>query len=182
MKTRNKIINTLALIIFLIGAGVISYPTVSDLWNRYLMLKNIVVYNETFTKYTTNEALSKIVEDGKEYNRQLYASGENHISEYTLKSSGDKKEDQLSGKVINPDPYYESMLNITDDNMMGYISIPKIDVLLPIRHYNTEEVLSNSVGHVYGSSLPCGGRSSHCVLAAHSALFFSLNRSDSCSN
>ncbi len=76
----------------------------------------------------------------------------------------------MAGKVINPDPYYESMLNVTDDNMMGYISIPKIDVLLPIRHYNTEEVLSNSVGHVYGSSLPCGGQSSHCVLAAHSAL------------
>lgn len=62
---------------------------------------------------------------------------------------------------------YEQILNLEGDGMMGSIEIPKLDLHLPIYHGTSEEVLQKGVGHLYGSSLPIGGRNSHCVLTGH---------------
>ena len=68
------------------------------------------------------------------------------------------------------DRSYESCLNITGDGIMGMVEIPKIDVELPIYHDTTEEVLKNAAGHLEGSSLPIGGKSTHSVISAHRGL------------
>ena len=65
--------------------------------------------------------------------------------------------------------------------MMGYISIDKIKVELPIYHGTSEQVLSVAVGHLEGSSFPVGGLGTHSVLSAHrglpsSKLFTDLNK------
>ena len=65
---------------------------------------------------------------------------------------------------------YENLLNINNDGMIGYITIDKIKVELPIYHGTSEEVLSKSVGHLEGSSLPVGGIGTHSVLSAHRGL------------
>ena len=65
---------------------------------------------------------------------------------------------------------YDSLLDVQGDGIMGYIEIPKISVNLPIYHGSGEEALSRGVGHLLGSSLPIGGRASHCVLTGHSGL------------
>jgi sortase A len=54
--------------------------------------------------------------------------------------------------------------------MMGYITIEKIKVQLPIYHGTSDRVLNSAVGHVEGSSLPVGGKSTHSVLSAHRGL------------
>jgi sortase A len=53
---------------------------------------------------------------------------------------------------------------------MGYISIPKIHVKLPIYHGTEESVLQTSIGHLEQTSLPVGGESSHCSLSGHRGL------------
>ena len=53
---------------------------------------------------------------------------------------------------------------------MGYISIPKIKVELPIYHGTEDGVLQIACGHLEGSSLPVGGASTHAVLSAHRGL------------
>ena len=53
---------------------------------------------------------------------------------------------------------------------IGYIEIPKIKVYLPVFHGLSDEVLQRGVGHMEGSSLPVGGKSTHCVLAGHTGL------------
>ena len=53
---------------------------------------------------------------------------------------------------------------------MGYIEIPSIDVMLPIYHGTSEEVLQTAIGHIEGSSLPIGGPSTHCVISGHRGL------------
>ena len=53
---------------------------------------------------------------------------------------------------------------------MGYLRIPAIDLVLPIYHGVSGEVLEKGAGHLPGSSLPVGGSSTHAVLAAHSGL------------
>ena len=53
---------------------------------------------------------------------------------------------------------------------MGTIRIPKISVRLPIYHGTSESALASGAGHLYGSSLPVGGKSTHAVLTGHRGL------------
>lgn len=61
---------------------------------------------------------------------------------------------------------YTSILNV-GDGIMGYVSIPKISVYLPIRHGTSDEVLKAGVGHIQQTMLPTGGEGNHCVLTSH---------------
>ena len=68
------------------------------------------------------------------------------------------------------DKEYEATLNVMGNGMMGAVEIPAIDVRLPIYHYSTAETLEKGAGHIFGSSLPVGGQSSHAVITAHRGL------------
>ena len=65
---------------------------------------------------------------------------------------------------------YWNILNIAGDGIMGYISIPKINIKLAIYHGTGDAVLQTGVGHLNGSGLPIGETGSHCILAAHRGL------------
>lgn len=65
---------------------------------------------------------------------------------------------------------YEDLLWLTEDGMMGYVSIPKIGIELPIYHGTSTGVLEKGVGHLPTTSLPVGGESTHAVLSAHSGM------------
>ena len=62
--------------------------------------------------------------------------------------------------------------------VMAYVDIPKINVYLPVQHGTEADTLEKSVGHVVGTSLPVGGRSTHAVLSAHSGMASSKLFSD----
>lgn len=64
---------------------------------------------------------------------------------------------------------YESLLD-AGGGVMGTISIPDIDVQLPIRHGTSADVLSAGAGHLAGTSLPVGGKRTHAVITAHRGL------------
>ena len=53
---------------------------------------------------------------------------------------------------------------------LGYITIPKINVNLPIYEGTDDIVLSKGVGHMSMTSYPLGGESTHCVLTGHRGL------------
>lgn len=65
---------------------------------------------------------------------------------------------------------YESLLNPAGEGVMGYVEIPDINVTLPIFHGTDEDALSTSIGHLEWTSLPVGGKSTHCVLSGHNGL------------
>ena len=65
---------------------------------------------------------------------------------------------------------YENQLNITGDGIMGYVSVPKIAVNLPIYHGTNSDSLERGIGHLLGSSLPIGGADTHSILTAHSGM------------
>ena len=50
---------------------------------------------------------------------------------------------------------------------MGYITISKIGVELPIYRGTGDSVLQIAAGHLEGTSLPVGGASTHAVISAH---------------
>lgn len=65
---------------------------------------------------------------------------------------------------------YEALLCVTDDAMMGYLTIPKISLTLPIYHGTGSEALKKGVGHLDYTSLPVGGKGTHAALSAHSGM------------
>ena len=77
--------------------------------------------------------------------------------------------DPFENKLEENDQY-PTLLNFTAEGVMGYIEIPKINVLLPIYHGVSSGVLSKGIGHLPETSLPVGGESTHCVLAGHSGM------------
>ena len=134
-------------VIFLCGLSLFLYPTVSNLYNQHLNNKLIGEYKEAFSS-TTPEEFNEAMKNAVAFN-------ENRGNEEKLKELG------LT---------YESVLNVADNGVMGYIEIPKISVSLIIYHTIEENVLQKGIGHVPETHLPVGGKNTHCVLAGHTGL------------
>ncbi|WP_444128231.1 class C sortase [Bifidobacterium sp.] len=77
--------------------------------------------------------------------------------------------DASSASASSADAEYQSLLD-SGGGVMGTIRIPKISVKLPIYHGTSESALASGAGHLYGSSLPVGGRNTHTVLTGHRGL------------
>lgn len=151
------------LIIFLIGISIMFYPAISSRWNEYLSQKTITQYKESVSL------------GGDDNERQLAIA-----EEYNRTLAPVKVPDAFSVKDGIEDKDYEDILNIDGNGAMGYISIPAIDVEIPIYHYSNEESLKKGAGHLLGSTLPVGGDNTHAVISAHrglpnSKLFRDLN-------
>lgn len=65
---------------------------------------------------------------------------------------------------------YFSVLNINGDGIMGYLSIPKINLKLSIMHGTFDEYIQTAVGHMNGTALPIGGANTHSVIVGHRGL------------
>ena len=137
--------------IFFVGLSVLLYPTISDFWNEKRQSQAIINYDDLIVDLTP-EDYTAIFEKADNYNKKI----RNMSTPF------------LSHKNI-ADEYY-STLDVNGNGMMGYITIDKIKVQLPIYHGTSDQVLNSAVGHVEGSSLPVGGKSTHSVLSAHRGL------------
>ena len=151
-KKKSGLTSTILLIaIFLIGLCVLLYPTVSDFWNEKRQTQAIMNYDDLLVDLTP-EDFSEQFKKADEYNEKL-----KRISYPFL------------GYSELDDEYY-STLDVNGNGMMGYITIEKIKVQLPIYHGTSDKVLNSAVGHMEGSSLPVGGEGTHSVLSAHRGL------------
>ena len=142
---------TLILLLILIGAGLIAYPSFANWWNSFHQSRAVASYAETAANMNTEE-YERIISKSQAYNRKLSRSG----ILWTLDEDEEKE--------------YKEQLDIGTSGIMGYIDIPKIDVMLPIYHGIDESILQVAVGHIPGTSLPVGGEGSHCVVSGHRGL------------
>jgi len=154
-KRKKKIINAFIILIFLTGAGILLYPTCSNIWNVYRNSQLISKYSRAVKALSEND-YKKIWDDAEAYNKQ---HTQNVISD-AFSSDGD---------YILTHPY-DNLLNPDNDEIMGYVEIPKISVKLAIYHGVGEKALEEGCGHIEGTSLPIGGEDTHAVLAAHRGL------------
>lgn len=65
---------------------------------------------------------------------------------------------------------YERLLRISESGVIGRVKFASAGIDLPIYHGTDDDVISRGAGHLYGSSLPVGGPTTHSVLTAHSGL------------
>lgn len=92
------------------------------------------------------------------------------ISDYQtlVENMTDTQKAEIANKY---NEYNKSYINFLDEGeILGYISIPKIDVNLPIYNGTSKEVLAKGVGNLENTSLPTGGKGNHSVLVAHTGL------------
>ena len=155
-KRRSWLWNFMLFLVFLIGAGILFYPTVSDLWNNYRNQQLISEYTEV-VETMESEDFSEIWAEAREYNAQHKVN--------TILDAFDEEE----GDYVLSHPY-DQVLNPTGNEIMGYLEIPKISVKLAIYHGIGTEALENGCGHIEGTSLPIGGVGTHSVLSAHRGL------------
>ena len=140
--------------IFLGGCALLAYPRVSQWLNGLRQSEVIADYASTIDGLDDEEA-EKELQRAADYNRELT----------DMVSLTDPFENKLEGN-----DQYPTLLNFAAEGVMGYIEIPKINVLLPIYHGVSSGVLSKGIGHLPETSLPVGGTSTHCVLAGHSGM------------
>lgn len=94
------------------------------------------------------------------YNQTLYKSSQHAIGAVM---DGRTSEPDFAAKT---DKTYWNTLK-GPQGVMGTVRIPSIGVTLPIRHGSDEAALANGAGHLYGTSLPVGGKDTHTVITAH---------------
>ena len=145
-------------IIFLAGLSLLLYPFVANQWNNYRQKQLISSYEQTVSQKEASNGIDYDAElkKAEAYNEALLPS----ILPDSFAIADASEEDQT----------YMNTLNIAGDEMMGIVEIPKIDIKLPIYHTTEEDVLKQAAGHLEGSSLPIGGKSTHSVISAHRGL------------
>lgn len=153
---KKKIPGILFGLMFLIGFGILVYPTVADQWNTYRQNRLISSYEDTVEEMEP-EDFTREWEAARSFNATI---PQNNIYGDVFGEDGKEAENTA----------YWQVLNIAEDGVMGYLSIPKIDVKLSIYHGTSDEVLQTGIGHLDGTALPIGGESTHSVLAAHRGL------------
>lgn len=153
---KRKITGILFILLFLVGFGILAYPTIADQWNTYRQSRLISSYEAKVSEMEP-EDFTEEWEKAEEFNSGLVR---NNIYGDAFGSDDGNLED--TG--------YWQVLNVNGDGVMGYLSIPKIDVKLAIYHGTGDEVLQTGAGHLNGTGLPVGGESRHSVLAAHRGL------------
>lgn len=149
-----KIKLTLYAVMVLLALGITLYPLISNRMaerNRSLIETQ---YTEALEQME-DSTLASAKHAAEEYNATLVSVTDTAYSREALQRASES---------------YETLLDLNDDGIMGYLEIPKIGVDLPIYHGTGEDSLSRGVGHLLGSSLPIGGEATHSILTGHSGL------------
>lgn len=159
MKTRLS--NIAPLVLVLVGLAILLYPTISNFLIEQNASRMIESYDDA-VEALSEEERQAILDEAHAYNAALAArAGAGSAGEADSASSAE------SAALLER---YNEVLDLNGNGMMGYISIPSIEVTLPIYHGVEDQVLQEAVGHIEGTSLPVGGMATHAVLSGHRGL------------
>lgn len=151
-----KIFQTLfSLLMILFGIGLFIYPTVAT----WLIKKETASYVEVFNQdympaKTEEESISKkendpLFEKSVAYNKKIFDEGQVDFS----------------------DPWscvqFPIDMDGLKDDRFGYVSIPAMDVELPLYIGASTENMARGAVILGQTSLPVGGKNTNCVIAGH---------------
>ena len=149
------------ILVFFVGLSVMLYPTLSDYVNQLHQSRAVATYAEDVDNLTDAD-YSAYFEAADAFNAQIAADPDAlfHADRFTS---------------------YNATLDVTGTGIMGYITIEKIGVELPIYHGTSDGVLQVAAGHLEGTSLPppaarhrwCRGRTAACPAPSCSPIWTS---------
>lgn len=139
----------------LIGIACILYPFLGSLITSAKQQMVVDDYNKQLQKISSSDIKNK-KKIAQDYNNKLKIITESSTEASTINEN-------------TIEDYYNA-LSVNNDDIIGYIKIPKIDVISPIYSEATDEQLQKGIGHIKSTSLPVGGIGTHCVLSGHTGL------------
>ena len=151
-KKRKKMLTG---VLFVTGLLLCIYPAFASVIDRKHQ-QNVIQTYQGNIEANSEEKLQEMLGEAERYNEMLWQTNGVLI--------GDIEQGILEEES------YQSQLNLSGTGVMGTLSIPKINVDLPIYHGTEEEIHANGVGHLQESSLPVGGEHKHCILTGHRGL------------
>lgn len=170
---KNKIKKIFIIVIFFIGLLIFTYPTASKVINNYLIQK-------TISNYKNDIANINVTDNDENQQQSLQVEGEENNS-HTKEELG-----ELFNKMqdYNENIFNEGQQNLVDpfsyelpsfdllelgfkDNIIGYLTIPKMEIEVPIYLGATQENMKKGAVHLSQTSIPIGGNNTNSVIAAH---------------
>lgn len=149
---KSKIFLIIGLIFLLVSVGLVIYPLFSEFVNNQLAKGTITQYDNQVNSLTDKEK-NDFLRAASRYNTNL----SNVVS------------DSFSPDAFKVSKEYMEIMNVTDDGLIGSVTIPKIDCSLPIYHGSSEKELDRGAIHMANTSFPIGGKNTHAVISAHTA-------------
>lgn len=147
------------LILAIAGIVTLVYPVIATYLHNYGQSAVVDAYRDSQSQVSDNDR-SAWIERAHAYNRDN--AGAPILDPWLARVAKDNRPYQNYLEELNPSG--------TQNAVMAAISIPAIDVKLPIYHGTETDTLDEGVGHLYGSALPVGGENTHSILTAHTGL------------
>ena len=146
-----KLIPIFSGILIFSGVGLAAYPMISNMLAQRNASEAIVDYSEQ-VEAMEQEQIDAAKEAMRQYNEQL---GHAVIRE-------------TAGEIQENGTSYVDMIDA--GTIIGYLTVPVIDVNLPIYYGTSNEVLEKGVGYIEETSFPLGGEGTYSVLTGHRGL------------
>ncbi len=153
---KQRILSFFAFLMLVMGLSLLLYPSVSSYINAQRQRRAIFNYISSVEQIPEAD-YSAYLEQAQAFNQALTES------QYLLMN--------MPPDLRNE---YYSTLDVAGDGILGYISVPAGDIMLPVYHGTSEAVLQEGAGHIEGSSFPIEGESVHAVISGHRGLPSSL--------
>lgn len=152
-NTKRKIVDTVMGVVLACGIGILSYPFIRNSLNDLMNQQIIQHYQQQANQKSTEEYHRKLAEmeaKNKQFAYQNISPGFDPFSEEAKK--------------------VEDLKTVYEDHVLGVISIPKIQIRLPIFDQTREDFLARGATYLEGTSFPIGGESTHSVISGHRGL------------
>ncbi|HEL2290514.1 TPA: class C sortase [Streptococcus suis] len=152
-NTKRKIVDTVMGVVLACGIGILSYPFIKNGLNDLMNQQIIQHYQQQANQKSAEEYQQKLAEmeaKNKQFAYQNISPGFDPFSEEAKK--------------------IEDLKTVYEDHILGVISIPKIQIRLPIFDQTREDFLARGATYLEGTSFPIGGESTHSVISGHRGL------------
>lgn len=175
-----RVLKTVIVLLAVAALAVGLYPTVVQLQSAR-RLQSVAVSSEQDVASWPADKVDQVLAAARDYNARLAQSGQPQLGEgadpFTTSDgrsadvggAGGAGGDAGAGGADSSAADYESQL-AGSGGVMGTVRVPKISVELPIYHGTSDAALASGAGHLYGTSLPVGGPSTHAVITGHRGL------------
>lgn len=171
-----RVLKTVIVLLAVAALTVGLYPTVVQLQSAR-RLQSVAVSSEQDVASWPADKVDQVLAAARDYNARLAQSGQPQLGEGADPfTTSDRQSADAGGAgagaasgADSSAADYESQL-AGSGGVMGTVRVPKISVELPIYHGTSDAALASGAGHLYGTSLPVGGPSTHAVITGHRGL------------
>lgn len=165
----------LAVLLLLFGSCILLYPYLNGLWVNHTMHKDaedFLLLLEESTEESQRETSHVIVgEPGRTETTEPQSPTEHTQLWLDMKAYNETIFREGQEGLSDPAAYEEPSFHLgdygLDSEVFGVLSIPRLELRMPIYLGATKENMANGAAVMGQTSLPIGGTNTNCVLAGH---------------